>query len=363
MTFAHSYTQIIKQLERFNPLTYAKTRNFKNGALSYLSPYISRGVISTRLVFEHLKEKNYPFAKIEKYVQELAWRDYWQQIWVSKGETINEDFKNKQSDVLHDQIPVAILQGETGIEEVDKAIRQLKETGYMHNHMRMYLAALACNNGKSHWNLPAKWMYYYLLDADWASNSLSWQWVAGTNSNKKYIANQENINKYFSSTQEGTFLDKGYEEIAAMPCPSVLEQTAVPSFEINLPKPNSFELDHSQVTLLYNEYNLDPLWRAKEKANRILLLDPNRLREYPMSKQSIDFILKLGNNIPGLQIFIGDFDNLQASLSPNEVYFKEHPLNVNYKGVPDDRDWLCSVKGYYPSFFTFWKKCKKEIQY
>ena len=60
----------------------------------------------------------------------------------------------------------------------------------------MYVASIACNIAQSHWIVPAKWMYYYLLDADWASNSLSWQWVAGTNL-KKYFANQQNINNLF----------------------------------------------------------------------------------------------------------------------------------------------------------------------
>ena len=50
-------------------------------------------------------------------------------------------------------------------------------------------------------------MYYHLLDGDWASNALSWQWVAGSNANKKYYANQDNINKYFNSSQKQTFLD------------------------------------------------------------------------------------------------------------------------------------------------------------
>jgi deoxyribodipyrimidine photo-lyase len=70
----------------------------------------------------------------------------------------------------------------------------------------MYIASLACNVAQSQWRIPAKWMYYHLLDADWASNALSWQWVAGTNSNKKYFANQNNINKYcFTKANEYFF--------------------------------------------------------------------------------------------------------------------------------------------------------------
>ena len=85
----------------------------------------------------------------------------------------------------------------------------------MHNHLRMYTAAICCNIGQYHWLQPAKWMYYHLLDGDWGSNALSWQWVAGTNSHKKYIANQENINKYCFTKDENTFLDKSYAELSA----------------------------------------------------------------------------------------------------------------------------------------------------
>jgi len=44
-----------------------------------------------------------------------------------------------------------------------------------------------------------------------------------------------------------------------------------------------------------------------------------------------------------------------------DIYYKEHPLNLDYQGTEIPRDWMFSVKGYYPSFFAYWKKCKKEI--
>ena len=72
----------------------------------------------------------------------------------------------------------------------------------------MYIASIVCNIAKSHWKLPSKWFYYYLLDGDLASNNLSWQWVCGANSSKKYYANQENINKFCFTKQKNTFLDK-----------------------------------------------------------------------------------------------------------------------------------------------------------
>ena len=125
----------------------------------------------------------------------MAWRDYWQKKWQISG-NIDIDLKTKQHPVLKNKIPSSIIEHCSTITAIDKGIKELYETGYMHNHLRMYTAAICCNIGQYHWLKPAKWMYYHLLDGDWGSNALSWQWVAGTNSHKKYIANQENINKY-----------------------------------------------------------------------------------------------------------------------------------------------------------------------
>ena len=79
-------------------------------------------------------------------------------------------------------MPKAVVEANTTIDAIDEAINELYQNGYMHNHMRMYLASLCCNIAKCHWKHPAKWMYFYLLDGDLASNTLSWQWVAGSNS-------------------------------------------------------------------------------------------------------------------------------------------------------------------------------------
>ena len=360
--FPTAYSEILKQIEAIDPIAYGKTRNFGDGAVTRLSPYISRGLISTKMLMTHILAKDVPFYQVEKLVQELAWRDYWQQIWKVKGDKINSDFKRQQPEVKHFEIPQNLTEAQTGISAIDAGIRELKTTGYMHNHIRMYVAAIACNNAKSHWKVPAKWLFYYLLDADWASNALSWQWVAGSNSNKQYIANQDNINKYFKSNDKNTFLDLSYEEIANMSCPEHLRKTHSLHLKTTLPKSENFEIDKQLPTLIYNEYNLDPLWRKEEAVNSVLLLEPSRFEAYPMSDKTITFLLDLGKNIEGLKIFTGSFQEFTKAHTPKELIYKEHPLNVNYSGTEDSRDWMFSVEGYHSSFFQFWKKCKKEMK-
>ena len=361
--FPSIYSEILQRLDEVDPVAYGATRNYLDGRVSYLSPYISRGVISTQFVLRQILKKGYAVGSVEKFIQELAWRDYWQQVWIAKGEAINSDLKQPQSDVYNWKMPRAVADANTGIQIIDDEILAFYETGYLHNHLRMYIAAISCNMAKSHWKVPARWMYYHLLDADWASNALSWQWVAGTNSNKKYVANQENINKYCHSTQRNTFLDISYDAFGTFEIPKVLSDTIIPKLQTPLPDLKQITVNPELPTLLFNFYNLDPQWKSDIAANRILLLEPSHFAKYPIGQKSIDFMLDLGKNIENLQVYVGEFNELLVDYTIHDVYFKEHPLNTNYKGNEEPRDWMFKVTGYYPSFFAYWKKCKKELNY
>lgn len=361
--FPTSYELILARVNAINPIKYAKTRNFINGDVTYLSAYISRGVISVQQIKDAVLQKGYKPYEIEKFLQELAWREYYQRVWQVKKELIFADLKQPQPDFLHYQIPTAVVNAATGIQVIDDQINAFYRVGYLHNHIRMYLAAMVCNNAKSHWLTPARWMYYHLLDGDLASNSCSWQWVAGSFSSKKYYCNQENINKYTGTNQAQTFLDHSYEQIATMPVPNAFEAISTLGLKTNLPKTEIPTLDTSKPTLLYNSYNLDPLWRASENVNRVLLLEPSHFNKYPVSEKVIDFIIALSKNIDGIIIYAGEVGVLtkqyeNGSLKiPNAFISKEHPAFEYYPGIKDSRDWMfSSTEGYYPSFFSFWKK-------
>jgi len=359
--FPTKYDDILNKIDSIDPIKYASTRNFKNGHVTKLSPYISRGVISTRFIYEKLVDKGFNLRKCEKFIQELAWRDFWQQIWVNKGDYINSDLKRPQEDVNDFKIAKSLLEKKTGINSIDEALNNLNKYGYMHNHMRMYVASIATNIAKSHWKTPAKWMYYYLLDGDWASNALSWQWVAGSNSGKKYYANQENINKYFNDSQKNTFLDNSYEFISSMEIP--VEVKAKDNFDMitRFPKSEEIIINGSLPTLIYNYYNIDPNWRKDEKANRILIFEPEKFKKYPVSQKCIDFCINLSQNITNIQIFFGSMDELRFNYKVSNLIFKEHPLNKHYIGIEDQRDWLFKIEGEYLSFFKYWNKIRKKL--
>ena len=341
--FPTDWNSIQDRIQAIDPIKYAATRNFEKGALTLLGPYISRGVISTKSIFEHVNSLDLEWRASEKLIQELAWRDYWQQVWVAKKTQIESDLNYEQKEVLHSGVPTAIVEANTGIEAIDKAIDNFYNTGYLHNHMRMYIAAICCNIGKYHWSRPAKWMYANLLDGDLASNHLSWQWVSGTFSNRKYVANQENINKYFNSTQRNTFLDVPYEAFNSLEVPDALRQSNNGIAEIKYPESLSLPALEQKRTLVYNYYNLDPLWYQGEDVQRILLIEPAIFERYPISQKCMDFAVGLSNNIKGIKIFVGSFAALEAQLNGAEIVFKEHPLNEHYHGTQDNRDWMTSV--------------------
>lgn len=362
MQFTTVYREIIQLIHQIDPIDYGKTRNYINGSVSKLSPYISRGVISTKQVAQIVLSKGYQPNEIEIFLKELAWRDYFQQVWLTLGDDINKDIKQIQPDFNHTEISDAISTASTGITAIDNGINELKKTGYLHNHIRMYVASIACNIGKNHWFKPAKWMYYYLLDADWASNALSWQWTAGSFSNKKYFANQENINKFCHSNQGGTFIDVTYEEIPQLATPEVLEKHQDFNLQTNLPARTEIQVEKGLPTYIYNFYNLDPVWDETITANRILLLEPGFFKKYPVCSNTIHFIIKLAKNIENIQIFVGEFDELSTHVEISNLNFKEHPTNMHYKGTKHERDWMFNeVKGLYPSFFAFWKKSSKHF--
>lgn len=362
MMFVTSADQIDALPGSIDPVHYGKTRNYINGGVTRLSPYISRGVLHTRQIAQQVLHRGYQPYQAESLLKELAWRDYFQQVWMALGDGINSDIKQPQQKVLHHALPQNLAIANTGIQAIDEGIRHLFSTGYMHNHLRMYVASMACNVGQSHWLQPARWMYYHLLDADWASNALSWQWVAGSFSSKKYYANQENINKYCSSAQRKTFLDISYEEFDELPLPETLQQTTMPQLTCTLPATEPLQIDDELPIYLYNFYNLDHHWDQEVNANRVLLLEPAFFDQYPVSEKTMQFILALANNISGIQIAVGAFETLFPPNCHHRIHYKEHPCNRHYKGTQHARQWMFpQVTGYYPSFFGYWKKCEKQL--
>ena len=350
------------KIDAFDPIVYAKTRNYIDGGVSYLSPYISRGVIDLKFIVARLKNRGFSLYEIESYVMEHCWREHFQRLW--QGHDPTSALRQEQQDVNHRlQMPKAVLEAQTGIEAIDIGIEKLYQTGYMHNHLRMYTASLVCNHYQVAWEIAAPWLHYHLLDADIASNHFSWQWVCGANANKLYFANQENINKYAKTQQKHTPIDVSYEAIAALKLHG--EMISV-SFELLFSRQavQTINIDPKLPTCIYTPYNLDPLWHAETKANRILFWDTEFWQKFPVSDKVQNWINELGkHNIEGLKIYYGTLADLEILTKETITYRKEHPSTKNYPFHLEPRNWLLPDVEVVPiSFFSFWKKVQKHLQ-
>jgi deoxyribodipyrimidine photo-lyase len=154
-----------------------------------------------------------------------------------------------------------------------------------------------------------------------------------------------------------------------MPIPNTLQETSVLDLKTNLPHTTSLNIDTTIPTLIYNSYNLDPIWRKLEKVNRVLLLEPSHFNQYPVSDKVIEFIIGLSKNIEGIQIFTGEIEEIKNIYNANNIWddqkiiSKEHPAFNYYPGKKDQRDWMFpEVSGYYPSFFSYWKKAERSFR-
>ncbi len=187
-------------LEKVDPIAYAKTRNFLTGDITKLSPYIRHGVLSLREIREYILQRVKNPDDADKLINELAWRDYWQRLYIKLGNGIwenQEEYKTGYKTTNYaPQLPADISNGTTGLFCIDKFSQELQQTGYLHNHIRMWLAAYIIHWRHIQWQAGAKWFLQHLLDGDPASNNMSWQWVASTFSHKPYFFNRENLERY-----------------------------------------------------------------------------------------------------------------------------------------------------------------------
>ena len=146
-------------------------------ATSFLGPHLRFGTVSIRSIINKLKPAHTIF------LSELIWREFFIQIMVHYPKVINENFKAKYNGIVwrnnEDEFQVW-CKGETGYPIVDAGMRQLNQTGYMHNRVRMITASFLCKHLLIDWRWGEAYFAEKLLDYELASNNGNWQWVAGT---------------------------------------------------------------------------------------------------------------------------------------------------------------------------------------
>ena len=218
----------LEQIQAFAPRmgrAYSASRNTdfgpgRNTAVSALSPWIRRRLVTEDEVVRAAIEAH-GARGADKFIQEVLWRTYWKGWLEMRPEVWTRfEIERAQHNPMAESVRAA-EEGRTGIEGFDDWARELVETGWMHNHARMWFASIWIFTLGLPWSLGADFFLRHLLDADPASNTLSWRWVAGLQTaGKTYLAPAENIARF----TEGRFRPKGLASEAR-----ALQETPVPA--------------------------------------------------------------------------------------------------------------------------------------
>lgn len=168
--------------------TYKDDRDIPSKtATSHLSPHLHFGEISPWQLWSAIQEATLQphcdLSSIERFLAELGWREFSYYLLYHFPDLPNLNFRSEFNNFSWDNNAEHLQcwqKGMTGFPIIDAGMRELWQTGYMHNRVRMIVASFLTKDLLIDWREGAKWFYYTLLDADLASNSASWQWVAGT---------------------------------------------------------------------------------------------------------------------------------------------------------------------------------------
>lgn len=148
---------------------------------SQLSPYLRHGLISVRECLKAAMEH----GQGEKWISELAWRDFYATILYHFPEVVEQEFERKYRNGAipwsYDKKHIeAFTTGRTGYPVVDAAVRELLATGYMHNRARMIVASFVTKDLLLDWRIGEEFFAQHLMDYELASNNGGWQWGAST---------------------------------------------------------------------------------------------------------------------------------------------------------------------------------------
>lgn len=256
--FEGSRGAALARLAQFAPHAgrqYADGRNTASepeapGAVSRLSPYLRYRLLTEHEVVAAVLGRH-SLAEAGKYVQEVLWRTYWKG-WLEMRPFVwtrfLEEHDRQRRDFPDRRLLAAAESGATGIEGFDDWARELVATGYLHNHVRMWFASIWIFTLRLPWSLGADFFLRHLLDADVASNTLSWRWVAGLQTvGKHYLATTENIARFTN----GRFAPAGLAVVAK----ALIESPVGPAQDLVEPRRVDFG---ARSLLLVTHEDLNP---------------------------------------------------------------------------------------------------------
>jgi deoxyribodipyrimidine photo-lyase len=205
---------------------YPEGRDFPaRDVTSTLSPHLRFGEISPRQVWHAASALSHRepalAAPIEKFLSELAWRDFNYHQLYHRDDIATVPMQPKFEGLRWRDAPAALeawQRGQTGIPMVDAGMRELWETGYMHNRVRMLTASLLAKNLLIDWRKGEQWFWDCLVDADVANNPGNWQWVAGSgNDASPYFRIFNPVTQGTRFDAAGVYVRQWVPEVAGLP--------------------------------------------------------------------------------------------------------------------------------------------------
>lgn len=228
---------------------YQTERDFPNTeGTSQLSAYLNIGILSIRQCLNAVFRAQHGHFHIDNigqqtWLDELLWREFYQHILfdfprVSKHLPFRIATQKIQwRDAPHDL--TAWQHGQTGIPIIDAGMRQLLQTGWMHNRVRMIVAMFLTKNLLIDWRLGEQWFMQHLIDGDLAANNGGWQWCASTGTDSvPYFRIFNPINQSQKFDAQGDYIRRWLPELAHLDAKTIHEPYAKNSdLELNYPKP------------------------------------------------------------------------------------------------------------------------------
>ena len=367
---------------------YELKRNFSidldtnKNTTSLLSPYIRYRILSEEKILKQVLN-NHSYFESEKYIQEIFWRTYWKG-WLEHRPEVYDDYILDRDILLNKftnkKFYQNAIKGNTNYNFFNKWVLDLKNKGYLHNHVRMWFASIWIFNLNLPWQLGADFFMQHLLDGDPASNTLSWRWVSGIQTKgKNYIARKSNIEKYSNiKLKENEILNENVYPIQDDKVYNIKEininheintdnikAIIVPTDEINIVKDLNIQDCNSFYGLPINDYN-DHKFDIKiinhiKKITQSVLNDDifYQTRKYELHFENYyDELNKWIKNKNINEIYLpyvtkGNWKNIYKKIIEDNPSLNFIVFNRNY----DAKSWIYSKKG----FFNFKKNIQKII--
>ena len=317
--------EALKRINTIDVEAYSRNRNFLNGSVSHLSPFFRHGCLTLKEASDIVRNRHGMLAA--KFVQELAWRDYWRRVWYDIGNGIFSDIEDPKV-ILGDKLmPDFIRQGITGLPCMDGIIRDLTLQGYVHNHSRMWFAAYVVHWLKVDWREAADWFENNLLDGDKASNHLSWQWVASLFSSKPYIFNKENLarytgEKYCASCTVKCPFDASYEMLSE----KLFSNTApakAKEYRVAMPERAPLSTHQAIAILVHDEMLSSAHPMLHQPMPKIFVFDEYLYGKWPLKR--LQFVADCLSELQDVEIWIGDTREVLNSRGVGQIITQDTP--------------------------------------